>query len=85
MHKMEFGQAYCQDLVKRILRKFIIYFLSFSLFSMHFRNLHEFLENLKGEGHQCLPRRRLDVEVAESGGAVVFPHRRWSLVAGGGW
>jgi hypothetical protein len=26
MHKMQFGQAYCQDLVKRILKKFILYF-----------------------------------------------------------
>jgi hypothetical protein len=26
MHKMEFGQAYCQDLVKIILIKIILYF-----------------------------------------------------------
>jgi hypothetical protein len=25
MHKMEFGKAYCQDLIKRILKKFILY------------------------------------------------------------
>jgi hypothetical protein len=41
MHKMEFGQAYYQDLAKRIIRKlifFIFYFLNFILFSMYFRN-----------------------------------------------
>jgi hypothetical protein len=26
MPKMEFGQAYCQDLLRRIIRKFILYF-----------------------------------------------------------
>jgi hypothetical protein len=26
MHKIEFGQAYCQDIVMRILKKFILYF-----------------------------------------------------------
>jgi hypothetical protein len=38
MHKIEFGQAYCQDLAKRIIRKFILYFPSFILFSMYFRS-----------------------------------------------
>jgi hypothetical protein len=33
MHKMEFGQAYCQDLVKRILKQFILYFYNiYSIF-----------------------------------------------------
>jgi hypothetical protein len=34
-----FGQAYFNYLLKMILRKFISYFLSFILISMHFRNL----------------------------------------------
>jgi hypothetical protein len=29
MHKMEFGQAYCKDLLNRILMKFILYFSKF--------------------------------------------------------
>jgi hypothetical protein len=29
MHKIEFGQAYCQYLAKRILKKFILYFSEF--------------------------------------------------------
>jgi hypothetical protein len=33
---MEFGQVYCQDLAKRIIRKFI----------MHFLYLYDFLKNL---------------------------------------
>jgi hypothetical protein len=28
-HKIEFGQAYCHDLVKRVLNKFILYFYEF--------------------------------------------------------
>jgi hypothetical protein len=48
-HKMEFGQVSRKDLVKRIIRKIILYFSVFSLFSMHFGSLHEFLENLNGK------------------------------------
>jgi hypothetical protein len=29
MHKMQFGQAYCQDLIKSILQKFTMYFSEF--------------------------------------------------------
>jgi hypothetical protein len=39
---MEFGQAYCQDLVKIILNKFTLYFLSFIVFFMYFRSLYNF-------------------------------------------
>jgi hypothetical protein len=44
MHKMEFGQSYCQDLLRRIIRKFILYFPHFILFSIDFRTLYDFLE-----------------------------------------
>jgi hypothetical protein len=39
----------------------------------------------QGEGQRHLFRRRLDVEVAESGGMTAFPHRRWRPMADGGW
>jgi hypothetical protein len=42
MHKQGFGQAYRQDLVNMILKKFTLYFLSFILFPMNFRTLKEF-------------------------------------------
>jgi hypothetical protein len=44
MHKMEFDQSYCQDLVTSILQKFTVYFLRFILFSMNFRILNEFMK-----------------------------------------
>jgi hypothetical protein len=44
MHKMEFGQAYCKDLLNRILMKFISFFPSFIVFSRYFRILIEFLK-----------------------------------------
>jgi hypothetical protein len=44
MHNMEFGEAYCKELAKRIPTKFILYFLSFNPFSMYFRNIMGFLE-----------------------------------------
>jgi hypothetical protein len=37
-HKSEFGQVQGIDLLKRIPTKFILYFLSFKVFSMHFRS-----------------------------------------------
>jgi hypothetical protein len=42
MHNYGFGQAYYKDLLKRIRRKFILYFFEF------YKNLHEFksLNNL---------------------------------------
>jgi hypothetical protein len=43
---MEFGQAYCRDLLKRNPRKFSFIFLSFILFSMHFRSFYDFSWNL---------------------------------------
>jgi hypothetical protein len=46
MHKIEFGQVYCLDLLDRIIRKFIFNFFIFILFSMYFRNLNKFLEIL---------------------------------------
>jgi hypothetical protein len=42
MPKMKFGQAYCQDLLRRIISKFILYFPSFILFSIDFRILNGF-------------------------------------------
>jgi hypothetical protein len=38
MHKMEFGQAYCQDLVKKILYIFILYFSEFYTIYYEFSN-----------------------------------------------
>jgi hypothetical protein len=46
MHKMEFGQAYCKDLLNSILMKGISYFSSFIVFSRYFRSLNE-IENQK--------------------------------------
>jgi hypothetical protein len=59
VHKMESGQAQCQDLVKRIIRKFISYFLTFILFSMNFRNLNEFQENLNRKSISIMKKRRI--------------------------
>jgi hypothetical protein len=36
MHKIEFGQAYSQDLHARIIKKFILHFMSFTIVSMKF-------------------------------------------------
>jgi hypothetical protein len=47
MHKMQFGQAYCQDILTKIIKKFISYFLSFISFSTYFRSLYEFQKFLK--------------------------------------
>jgi hypothetical protein len=44
MHKKECGQAYYQDLVKRILKKIISFFLNLKVFSTHFRTLYNFLK-----------------------------------------
>jgi hypothetical protein len=44
MHTCIFGQAYCQDLLRRIPMKFISYFLSLIVFSTYFISLYEFLE-----------------------------------------
>jgi hypothetical protein len=41
---MEFGQAYFKDMLTRIPRKFISYFLSFSYLLQFFLNLNEFPE-----------------------------------------
>jgi hypothetical protein len=38
MHKIEFDQAYCKDLPKRILKKFILHFYEF------YSILYEFLK-----------------------------------------
>jgi hypothetical protein len=46
MQENIFGQAYFQDIVKMILNKFNLYFLSLILFSMNFRTLNKFLEFL---------------------------------------
>jgi hypothetical protein len=47
MNNREFGQSYCNDLLKRIIKKFILYFFIFILFSMHFRSLYIFSGNSK--------------------------------------
>jgi hypothetical protein len=44
MHKCGFVQDYCLDLLKIILRKFILYFLSIIVISTYFRSLYGFLE-----------------------------------------
>jgi hypothetical protein len=49
MHKKEFGQTYCNNLLTRILEKFISYFLSFISFSTNLRILSEFLEIQTGK------------------------------------
>jgi hypothetical protein len=38
-HKIEFGQAYCKDLLKRNTRKFILYFFEFYCIFYEFWNL----------------------------------------------
>jgi hypothetical protein len=43
---MEFGQAYCKDLLKWNPRKFILYFFSFIAFSMNFGTIKKFLEKI---------------------------------------
>jgi hypothetical protein len=49
MDKWGFGQSYCKDLIKSILKKFTSHFYEFILFSMDFRILNEFLEILIGK------------------------------------
>jgi hypothetical protein len=44
MHKKGFGQDYCKVIFKKILKKFILHFLSFIVFSMNFTILNDFLE-----------------------------------------
>jgi hypothetical protein len=43
MCKQEIYQAQHQDLLLRILYKFVLYFLNNIVFSMHFLSLYEFL------------------------------------------
>jgi hypothetical protein len=47
MHKCRLGQAYCKDILTRILYKFISHFSNFIPFSMYFRTLHHFLKIFK--------------------------------------
>jgi hypothetical protein len=44
MHKNEFGQAYCKDLLKSILNKFISYLSEFYTIYYEFFKLNKFLE-----------------------------------------
>jgi hypothetical protein len=44
MHKKGFGQDYCKVIFKKILKKFILHFLSFIVFSINFTILNDFLE-----------------------------------------
>jgi hypothetical protein len=46
MHTMEFGQAYCKDIFKRVHTKFTLYFFIFIQFIMKFGILNEFTGNL---------------------------------------
>jgi hypothetical protein len=55
MHNLEFGQAYCKDLLKRIQNLFHI-FLSFISFSMHFRILNKFLLEKENRKKTGIPR-----------------------------
>jgi hypothetical protein len=41
MHKIEFGQSYCKDLLKRITRKFSLYFFKFYSIFYGFLNLKQ--------------------------------------------
>jgi hypothetical protein len=43
MHKIEFGQSYCKDLLKRILNKFTLYFSKF------YTNFYEYLNLVDSE------------------------------------
>jgi hypothetical protein len=53
MHKMKFGHAYCQDLVKRVLRKFNFYFpFSLEVYS-YFLKFLKWKRKLKHE-EQCM-------------------------------
>jgi exonuclease V gamma subunit len=47
MHSREFGQFCYKDLLKRIVKKFILYFFIFNPFSMYFRSIKEFLDIFK--------------------------------------
>jgi hypothetical protein len=44
MHKMEFGQAYCQDLIKSILQKITMYFSKLYSIFYDFKTLIEFMK-----------------------------------------
>jgi hypothetical protein len=46
MHNMEFGQAYCKDLPKRILQKFILHFCDMYSIFYELLKFNEFLEIL---------------------------------------
>jgi hypothetical protein len=46
MPKMEFGKAYCQDLLRRIIRKIILYF-SMLYFSLRILELYTIFWNYK--------------------------------------
>jgi hypothetical protein len=41
VHKMEFGQYYCRDLLNRVKKNLLCIFLMFESFSMNFGNLSE--------------------------------------------
>jgi hypothetical protein len=47
MPKMEFGQAYCQDLLRRIIRKFILYFTKLYFIFYVFLNFTQISKNFK--------------------------------------
>jgi hypothetical protein len=47
LHNYGFGPTHCEDLLKWILKKFILPFLSFILFTMNFRSLYIFSRNFK--------------------------------------
>jgi hypothetical protein len=47
MHKMEFGQAYCKDLLKRVPMKFISYFCEPYYIFYACLNFIRFSENVK--------------------------------------
>jgi hypothetical protein len=44
VHKIQFDQAYCKNLLNRILMKVIRIFPNFILLPMYFRTLYVFLE-----------------------------------------
>jgi hypothetical protein len=46
IHKKEFGQADCKDELKRVLKKFILYFSYFYFIFYEFRSLYIFLDFL---------------------------------------
>jgi hypothetical protein len=87
LHKKEFGQAYCKDLLKRILRTFISYFLE--IYSIHQRSGSSSRGRRRwwpaafgqrGGGHWSVVVQEVSCGTVEEGGAweVAGIKERWA-------